>query len=206
MRITWNQNESRFEAQFGTGNEWQRDQTAASSAGFHSDGPPQWIWHTHKASSLTKLKESRTSISALSITPEALASYNRLHAIEQRNDELKAWAKEQKKKLAKEEEREKIEKQREEIGEECEPEYEARHYREIPEYWKGKNEITRADLPADVLARFVQHEPIPQRRAEPTGICVICAGLVYFFEKQDPPTCLWCEGKGEDQFFEELIA
>ena len=202
MRIIWNQNEERFEAQFGSGDEWQRDQSAASASGFHTDGPPAWTWYSGKASSLDRLKKQIPS--GIVVTRPALDAYNRLHAAEQKNEELKTWAKEQKKKLKKEQEHEKIEAQREAEGDEkCEPEYEARVYREIPEYWKGKQEITLADLPADILARFVQRESIPQRRAEPIGVCTICGDNLYYPE--EPLKCWWCEGRGEEKFLEELI-
>jgi hypothetical protein len=209
MRILWNADEKRFESQFSPGGMWENDKVAAQAAGFHSDGPPAWIWYASKASCLTKLKESRSSISALSITREALDAYNRLLAIEQRNDELKAWAKEQKKKLKKQEERDKIEAQHEadgECGGDVEPEYQERHYYPLPDYWKGKTEIGRDDLPADVLARSVQREFISTERAKPTGTCGICGESIYFYESQDPPICFWCEGNGEEKFFEELIA
>jgi len=29
--------------------------------------------------------------------------------------------------------------------------------------------------------------------APPSILCVVCKSPVYFYEKQDPPTCLWCE-------------
>jgi hypothetical protein len=155
MRITWNQNEERFEAQFASGEQWEADKTAAMDAGFKTTGPPAWVWFVSKSVALAKLRSHRPG-SGLTISKEALDRFNYLQGVEQKNAELKAYAKEQEKRVKKEREQEKIQKQREEDGDgECEPEYAAHYFRETPEYWKGKDEITRADLPADVLARFV---------------------------------------------------
>lgn len=204
MRIIWDQNENQFEAQFATGEQWQSDKDAASSAGFRTDGPPAWRWRATKAAVLTKLKASAStlSFSPISITREAMDAYNRLRAIEDRDAELKKFAKEQKKLQKKEQEQRQIEAERE-PGDEVEPEYETRHYRTIPEYWKGKHEITRDDLPADTLARLSQRESIPLRKAEPIGKCSICGDNLYFPE--EPPNCWWCEGRGEEKFFDELL-
>jgi hypothetical protein len=201
MRILWNENEKRFEAQFSTGEMWQSDKDAAQGAGFRTDGPPAWIWRATKAAVLDKLKTNRPA-SGLAITKEALDAYNRLRAIEERDIELEKFAKEQKKLQKKEQERAKIEAERED-GEEVSPEYETTRYRPVPEYWKGKHEITRADLPADVVARLDKHEPVPVRKAEPTGKCKVCGEPTYDPEESD--FCLWCSGHGEENFFEELL-
>lgn len=202
MRIVWNKNEQQFEAQLAQGDAWRNEQAIASGAGFKTDGPPAWVWRTRKAAVVTKLKESRSSLSALSITYEALDAYNRLLAIEQKNAELKAWAKEQKKKLERDEERKQLDALHGDNSEAVEPEYEPSHYYTTPEYWKDKTEITRTDLPADFLARFDKHELIPQRRATSIGNCPICGDVMYYPEG---PTCLWCDGKGEEKFLEELL-
>ena len=206
MRILWNENEKQFEAQFAIGEQWQSDKDAAQAAGFRTDGPPAWRWLTAKASVLTKLKAQASAdalhVPALSITREAMGAYNRLRTIEDRDAELKKFAKEQKKLQKKEQEQRQIESERE-PGNEVEPEYEARHYRRVPEYWKGKHEITRADLPADVMARLDQRQPIPVRKAEPIGKCKVCGEPTYDPEESD--FCLWCSGRGEEKFFEEII-
>lgn len=202
MRIIWNPNEERFEAQFVTGEQWEADKTAAMDAGFKTTGPPAWTWFVLKSAALAKLREHRPG-SGLTITKEALERFNYLQGVEKKNAELKAYAKAEEKRIKKEREQEKIREQREENGDgECEPEYEPRYYREIPDYWKGKSEITRGDLPADVLARFDKCESIPQRRAETIGNCPICGDVMYYPEG---PTCLWCDGNGEEQFLEEMI-
>lgn len=203
MRITWNENEKQFESQFATGDQWQADKDAASSAGFRTDGPPTWTWRAQKASVLTKLKASAStlSFSPISITREAMDAYNRLRKSEESVEELKEYAKQQKKLQKKAHEREQI--KAEQDGE-VEPEYEARHYYKVPEYWKGKQEITRDDLPADTVARLNKHELLPVRRdAEPIGRCVFCGELTYEPEQSD--RCLWCEGRGEEKFFDELL-
>ncbi len=202
MRITWNQNENRFEAEFAKGDAWDGDKDSASGAGFRTDGPPAWTWYATKASVLTKLKENRP-VSGLTVTREALDAYNRLLEVERKNEELRKYVKEQKKQYKKTVEKARIEADSQ--GEEVEPEYEPSHYYAMPEYWKGKQEITRADLPADVVARLDKHESVPQRRAEPTATCVMCTAPIYFYEKQDPPTCLWCETQGEETFLDLLL-
>jgi hypothetical protein len=205
MKIVWSDNEKRFEAQFAPGENWQTDKDAAQSAGFKTDGPPAWIWHVSTASALALLKKALPS--GITITREALDAYNHLQQVEQKNAELKAYIKEQKKLQKKAQEHTKIEAQREDIEEGCklEPAYEPQHYHAMPEYWKGKDEITRADLPADIVVRSLQHEPIPQRRAEMTARCVMCNDPIYFYEKQDPPTCLWCETQGQEKFLDDLL-
>ena len=202
MRILWNENEKQFEAQFATGDQWQADKDAAQAAGFRTDGPPAWRWYTEKAATLTKLKASAStlSFSPISITREAMDAYNRLRKSEESVEELKEYAKQQKKLQKKAHEREQI--KAEQDGE-VEPEYEARHYYKVPEYWKGKHEITRGDLPADTLARLSQRESIPLRKAEPIGKCSICGDNLYFPE--EPPNCWWCEGRGEEKFLDELF-
>jgi hypothetical protein len=202
MRILWNENEKQFEAQLTKGEMWQADQAAASDAGFRTAGPPAWIWRATRAAVLDKLKTNRPA-SGLTITKEALDAYNRLRAIEDRDAELKKFAKEQKKLQKKEQEHRQIESERE-PGDEVEPEYEVRHYRKVPEYWKGKHEITRADLPADVMARLDQRQPIPVRKAEPIGKCKVCGEATYDPEESD--FCLWCSGRGEEQFLDELLS
>jgi len=201
MRITWNENAQQFEAQFSTGDQWHADQTAASDAGFRTDGPPAWVWRATKAAVLDKLKANRPT-SGLTITKVALDAYNHLRAIEDRDAELKKFAKEQKKLQKKAQEREKIKSERED-GEEISPEYEPTRYRPIPEYWKGKQEITWADLPADIMARHAQRESVPVRRAEPLGKCRICGGSTYDPDEFD--FCLWCSGRGEENFLIELF-
>jgi hypothetical protein len=200
MRITWNENDKQFETQVAK-DSWQNDKEALQAAGFRTDGPPAWIWRTNKATVLAKLKESRPA-SGLTITREALDAYNRLRESEQQVEELKKYAKEQKKLQKTAQERARIEADRED-GEEVEPEYETSGYHSVPEYWKGKHEITRADLPADTLARFDKHESIPQRRAEALGRCRICGDATYYPE--DPDLCMWCEGRGEEKFLDELF-
>jgi hypothetical protein len=202
LRITWNQNEERFEAQFTPGEHWQADKTAAMDAGFKTTGEPTWIWFVHKSAALAKLREHRPG-SGLTISKEALDRFDYLQRVEQKNAELKAYAKEQEKRVKREREREKITALHEKDGEVVEPEYEPSHFRATPDYWQGKSEITRADLPADVMARFDKHESIPQRRATPLGVCVICGDNLYFPE--ETPTCWWCEDRGKEEFLEELV-
>ncbi len=206
MRILWNENEKQFEAQFSQGDQWQSDKDLADASGFSTDGPPAWIWRTTKAATLTKLQKTYPAgvSPSITITRTALDAYNHLRAIEERDAELRKFAKEQKKLQKKEQERSKIAAQHEE-GDEIEPEYEPTCYREIPVYWTSKTEITRAGLPGDILARFVRHESFTHQElwAKPIGVCTICGDNLYFPE--EPPVCFWCDGLGKEKFFEELL-
>jgi hypothetical protein len=206
MRIIWNANEKYFEAQFSQGDQWQADKDLASEAGFQTDGPPAWIWRATKAASLTKLKLSANALPVpvvINVTREALDAYNRLRTIEDRDAELRKFVKDQKKLQRKEQERTKIAAQHEDV--EIEPEYEPAHYREIPKYWATKTSISRDDLPADTLARLVRHESVIHQElwTKPIGICVICGDNLYFPE--EPPMCFWCDGRGKEKFFENLL-
>jgi hypothetical protein len=202
MRITWNENENRFEAQFSKGDQWRNEQQLASSAGFHTDGAPAWCWFTAKAAVLTKLKDKVAADKlpiSLSVTRSALDAYNRLREAEEQVEELKKYAKEQKKLQKKAQERVRIEA---DGGDDSG--YTSSHYHPVPAYWEGKQEITRADLPADVMARLDKREPIPQRRAEPIGKCRVCGDATYDPDEFD--FCLWCSGRGEEQFLDELLS
>jgi hypothetical protein len=204
MRILWNENEKQFEAQLVKGDQWESEKNLVSDADFKTDGPPSWVWHVAKAAALTKLKSSASALPvpvAINITRSALDAYNRLRAIEEKDAELKKFAKQQIKEQRRSQERAKI---KAVLGdEEIEPEYEAAHYNPVPDYWRGKQEITLGDLPEGIVARLSQHESIPQRRAEPIGMCKICGDATYFPEDLD--SCFWCTGSGEEKFFENLL-
>jgi hypothetical protein len=96
MRIIWNSEFKQFEAQLTPGEYWTQDQQAVKTAGFRTEGPPEWKWIAFRAAVLTKLRESKP-VSGLSITPEALEHYKRLLAQEDRNAEVRKALKEAKK-------------------------------------------------------------------------------------------------------------
>jgi hypothetical protein len=169
MRIIW-QNE-RFEAELSPGEHWQSDMEASKAAGFKTDGPPAWVWASYKAAPLVKLKENRPS-SGLTISKDALDKFNALLPEEEKNAALLLMLKDAKKKIKK------VQEVEERVS-------------ELPEYWK-KGEFGKEDLPVEVIARCSQKTEF-RRPVKPKARCIVCDGPVYFYEQQDPPTCLYCE-------------
>jgi hypothetical protein len=165
MNLRWNPGLRRFEAEFST--DFQGDLAAVKAAGFKTDGAPQWIWYSFKAAALTKLRKNKPA-SGLTITPEARAEYTPLSVMEARNAEIKAKAAEANKELKK---KAKI------------LEQEGNAY-EVPD----KGYVDASDLPP-LPCLSHPYKPPPA----PATLCVICAAPIYFYERQDPPTCLWCE-------------
>lgn len=165
MNLRWNGTFRRFEVEFSS--DFQGDLAAVKAVGFKTDGAPEWIWHTQKVTVLQKLRENRPA-SGLTITPEARAQYTPLAELEEKNAKIKAalavHTKEQKKKL------ENAKKDANALV--------------VPE----KGYIGAEDLPPQPVRATAYNPPPP-----PTTKCIICADPIYFYEKQDPPTCLWCE-------------
>jgi hypothetical protein len=163
MNLRWNGSLRRFEAEFV---DFQGDLSAVKAAGFKTDGPPEWIWYSYKVGPLIKLRGNRP-LSGLTITAEAKEQYVSLAALEESNSkvkaELAAHQKEQKKKL------------KAEIG---------TALLVIPE----KGYIEASDLPLMPKSESAFVPPTP-----PATRCIVCLDPVYFFELQNPPTCLWCE-------------
>jgi hypothetical protein len=173
VNLRWNPTQRRFEAEF---EEFQGDLAAVKAAGFKTDGAPEWIWYTYKAGPLGKLRENRPP-SGLTITPEAKEQFASLWAVEQKNAELKAQLAEHTKALKK---KLKIEEQ----------DAKASAGPQMKMCAEGYMCLSAEDLPPK--PPFVQ--PRPQGNPNPDAPrCVICKTSVYFYEKQDPPTCLWCE-------------
>jgi hypothetical protein len=168
VNLHWNAELRRFEAEF---EDFQGDLDAVRAAGFKTDGPPDWVWYSQRAGPLTKLRENRPA-SGLTITAEARAEYIPLAQVEAKNAETKAQFAEHKKTLKKKLEVE---------------EQETKAF-VIPK----KGYIDATDLPVMTPIERPYVSPPP-----PKEKCFICGSPVYFYEKQDPPTCLWCEIKGE---------
>ncbi len=168
MNLRWNGTFRRFEAEFST--DFNGDLAAVKAAGFKTDGAPEWIWYTYKAGPLTKLRTENRPAFGLTITPEAREQYTSLWTVEEKNAKIKAELaahnKTLKKKLKIEEQESKAIK--------------------IPE----KGYIDASDLPP--MPSFVQPRPESSINLNAPK-CIICRGTVYFYEKQDPPTCLYCE-------------
>lgn len=85
MNLVWNKSIRRFEAQF---TDFAGDLAAVKAAGFKTDGPPSWVWWTHKVAVLNKLRKNKPS-SGLLITDEALSEYTPLAEMEAKNEETK---------------------------------------------------------------------------------------------------------------------
>jgi hypothetical protein len=166
VNLKWSGTYCRFEAEFSA--DFRGDLAAVKLAGFKTEGAPEWIWYTYKAGSLTKLRENRPA-SGLTISPEAREQYTSLSTVEQKNAELKAQLAAHNKALKK---KLKIEEQ------------EGRAF-VIPE----KGYIDASDLPPMPYRGEIAYVPPPP----PSTKCIVCSCPVYFYELQNPPTCLWCE-------------
>jgi hypothetical protein len=166
MNLRWNVSLSRFEAEFA---DFQSDLAAVKAAGFKTDGPPEWIWHTSKAGPLTKLRLERPA-SGLTISPDARLQYTSLATVEENNARVKAELAGHTKALKKK------------LKVEVEQVTNAVH---IP----PKGYIDASDL-LPYVSVCKPSNPSPNKSS---AACIICGDPVWFFEKQDPPTCLWCE-------------
>jgi hypothetical protein len=165
VNISWSNNE--FVAEFSS--DFHGDLEAVKSAGFRTNGPPEWRWYAPNIKALNKLREKRPA-SGLTITIEALEVYKSLAEVEAKNDAVKAQLAEQKKELKK-----KLQKERKESAK-CD--------------WLpvGKEYLDKEDLPPVRPFERAYTPPSP-----PDLKCHICNQPVYFYELQNPPTCLYCE-------------
>ena len=102
MKIIWNAVFRQFEAVLTQGPNWSNDQQSVKSAGFKTEGPPNWVWLTQRALPLTTLRDSKP-LSGLTITSDALENYKRLKAQEDLNAAVKAQFKAARKDLKKDE-------------------------------------------------------------------------------------------------------
>lgn len=182
MNIVYNAQYGRFEAQFST--DFNGDLAAVKGAGFRCDGPPSWIWWTVKLASLNKLRENKP-ISGLTINESAFQQYTYLSDMERKNEEARAKfapIKDEQKKAKKQRKRE----------EQTERVY---------------HKVVIPHKPGE-LYDFVGAEDLPPMESERTAPerppwtgprCVCCQQPVYFYEKQEPPTCLWCEKTVEER-------
>jgi hypothetical protein len=165
VNLKWNASLPRFEAEFS---DFHGDLAAVKAAGFKTDGRPDWIWYSYKAEPLNKLRENRPA-SGLTITTDAKQQFAALHAVELNNAKVRAEFAEHTKALKKK------------IKEET---HEGMTLVVVP----PKGYIEASDLPpfTPVCTQFNPPD-------KPSAVCIICGDPVYFYEKQDPPTCLYCE-------------
>lgn len=163
MRIIWNPDFKQFEAQLSSGEHWGQDQQAVKTAGFKTEGPPDWKWVAFRAAVLTKLKSAKPE-SGITITPDALTNYQRLKTLEDANVAVKIALKAHQKELGK-----------------------------VEDPTKGFKMVMGPEgfLIAEIEPRDTEITKFPP--LTPPGKCSVCQAAVYSFEKQDPLTCLDCE-------------
>ena len=179
MNLNWNPTLRRFEVQF---HDFNDEQPRAKAAGFKTDGPPAWLWYSHKAAPLTKLRENRPA--TLTISPEARTEYTKLKEVEDRNAATKALMAEHKKALKK---KLKTDKQ-----DSMKPD----------EYFDEGLQCVCLKVepkPFESTNPFVKPAP-------PETTCFICGTPVYFYEhgKEQKPSCLFCQKTVLDGFEEVL--
>ena len=179
MNLNWNPTLRRFEVQF---HDFNDEQPRAKAAGFKTDGPPAWLWYSHKAAPLTKLRENRPA--TLTISPEARTEYTKLKEVEDRNAATKALMAEHKKALKK---KLKTDKQ-----DSMKPD----------EYFDEGLQCVCLKVepkPSCITNPFVKPAP-------PETACFICGSPVHFYEygETQKPSCLYCQKIVLDGFEEVL--
>jgi hypothetical protein len=170
-------NSGSFEAEFTT--DFNGDYAAVKAAGFRYDGAVR-IWHTEKLASLNKLRENKPA-SGLTIAEDAYQAYLRLTETERVNAEARA----QFAPIKEEQDKAKKIRKKKEVHDQI--------YTAVvipPKPGQDFDYVGVEDLPP--MPPFEsKHAPDPH-----TGPwCHICAAPVYFYELQNPPTCLFCENK-----------
>jgi hypothetical protein len=169
MNLRWSLASQRFEAEFA---DFTGDLAAVKEAGFKTDGPETgWIWHSHQIAVINKLRANKPS-SGLTITPDALAIYGPMAALEEQNQivrkKLADFKKSQKKKV--------MQLEREAVSVDI--------FRGLTEehWWIGAE-----DLPA-----YTDQEKLFIPPAAPELCCSVCSDPVYWYEYPEIPMCLWC--------------
>ena len=156
MRIIWDSEFKQFEAQLSNGESWAQDQQAVKAAGFRTEGPPCWRWIAFRAAVLEKLKSANPA-SVITITPDALANFNRLKAVEDANAAVRKALKEAKKAA---------EKNRQESG----PEIDWEHVE------PGESKIWNQYVPPPPpsLLCSVCHTPVYYYESQDPPLCLDC--------------------------------
>jgi hypothetical protein len=166
LRLIWNN--ERFEAEFS---EFATDLETVKSAGFKTDGPPGWTWHTKRISCVNYLRKNKPQ-SGLIITEVALQKYTKLNEIAEQKAALKKQFQQADKKAKKQSK---------------DPEISGLTELVIPE---GKDWISKEDLPpwVSVIGLFTRPESPKER-------CMICDEPIYMYEHL---VCLWCSKESEN--------
>lgn len=165
MRVVWNEPERCFEAVFTQGEFWRDDLEAAKAAGFKTNGPPAWTWHTRKAEVLNKLRKNRPK-SGVTLTEVALKAYGVLDQQAKTKAEIKkafGAARKIDKKTS------------------FDPKTSGLTPMKVP----SRGYIIASDLPPYIptYEKFILPPP-------PKELCLICDEPIYFYEYL---ICLWCE-------------
>lgn len=172
MNLRWNGSFRRFEAEFS--GDFQGDLAAVKSAGFKTDGAPEWVWYTYKAGPLSKLREHRPA-SGLTISSEAREQFTSLWAVEEKNAKLKAELaahnKELKKKL-------KV----------ADLDAKAALGPKMKMCEEGFLCISKEDLPVLTVVYTPFTAPVWDGPR-----CSICKSQLLPFELHNPDVCMWCQ-------------
>jgi hypothetical protein len=163
MRIIWNNQEQWFQAELGLNEFWKQDMELVRSIGFKSTGPPQWIWHTSKASLLNKLRDLKPK-SGLTITETALEKYKFINEQEQKKQELKKL----------------YEKAKEQAAEEINS-----------ANWKDYIDAETGIVCKQVEPLDTKFVPKYVIAAPPEIYCFICGDRLYMYEL--PDICMYCD-------------
>ena len=168
MRIIWNAEEQKFQAEFAS-NHWRDDMEAAKAAGFKTSGPPAWLWTTSKASVLNKLRKNRP-VSGLTLTEVALEKFKFRDKQDTAKTELKKAFQAASKATKKAS---------------LDPRISGLTTMKVP----ARGYIIASDLPpyTPVYTPFI-------RPAPPEELCLICDEPIYFYEHV---VCLWCEKEND---------
>jgi len=160
LRIEWN---DKFVCQF---HDWKLEQPIAKAAGFKTDGPPQWVWSTHKIKPVIKLVKNKPA-SGLAMSKQAFQKYTELKQEHDRNEALRKQMKEARKAAA---------------DQSDDPSISGMCTLVIP----AKGYIDRTDI--SVVPSLVERQIITPMQF--TGWCLVCGDELAFYEHYD--ICLWC--------------
>ena len=172
MNISYNPTDKVFTAEFSS--DFQGDLDACKNAKFRTTGPPDWIWFAPPPGikALNRLRANRPA-SGLTISPEALAIYTPLAALEVKNEEVRKQLAEVKKKQKKD----KKEKAEEVVGDSV-----------LEGLTEEKWWIDASDLPPS--PPFVPTYVVS--KIQPIGICKVCKEPTYGWPNLGD-ICIWCE-------------
>ena len=144
-------------------------------------GPPNWTWYSLKTAPLKYLQENRPA-SGLTITEEALEKFKQKCLDEENKERIIREYKDAKARLE---------------GKPTQSEKDARRKeKEAKRAASGKN-IPKRKRQAiggnhdkhEYEVKYIKYQP----PVSPSTLCIFCLQPVYFYERMDPPTCLWCE-------------